>query len=159
MTDEELLREACRYAAEKSQDPNTQNGAVLRVGSRLVYGTNRFTGNIFERDRRAAVAQKYSLIEHAERDAIYRAAAAGVPTAGGTLYCPWFACTDCARAIILAGIGEVVGLISLRRATPPRWENNICTAEMLLIDAGVSLRWLSGRIGASVLFGGEVVEC
>lgn len=159
MNDLDYLREAIRFASENSQDPRTHNGAILRSGSRLVYGTNRFTGTVFDRDRQAAIAQKYDLIEHAERDAIYRAAAAGVPTAGATLYCPWFACTDCARGIILAGITEVVGLISLRRATPARWENNISLAEMLLFDAGVSLRWLNGPVGASVLFGGEVVEC
>jgi dCMP deaminase len=159
MTDIEYLREACRYAVEHSQDPRTQNGAVLRAGARLVYGANRFTGTVFAKDPAAAVAQKYTLIEHAERDAIYRAAAAGVATAGATLYCPWFACTDCARAIILAGIREVVGLMPLRRATPARWEDNILQAEMLLFDAGVSLRWLAGPVGAKICFNGEVVEC
>jgi dCMP deaminase len=48
-------------------------------------------------------------MEHAERDAIYKAAFVGMQTEGATLYVPWFACADCARAIIAAGITRVVG--------------------------------------------------
>lgn len=159
MTEIELIREALRYAAANSQDPATQTGAILRVGGRLVYGANKFTGNIYAKNREAAVLQKRELIEHAERAAIYKAAASGIATAGATLYCPWFACTDCARAIILAGLREVVGLASLRAATPARWENNICMAEMLLADSGVAMRWLGGSVGLSIRFDGRDFQC
>jgi hypothetical protein len=37
------------------------------------------------------------------------AAGRGVSTHGATLYGPWFACRECARATIFGGIKEVVG--------------------------------------------------
>jgi dCMP deaminase len=83
----------------------------------------------------------------------------GVATAGATLYCPWFACTDCARAIIQAGITEVVGLISLRNATPARWLLNVEMAEKMLEEAGVSQRLLAGSVGVTIRFDGRDFQC
>lgn len=159
MTDLDYLREACRYAAASSHDPNTQNGAVLVTGKRLVYAANSYPPGLRRTPERAAAPAKYLFVEHAERAVIYAAAAAGVPTAGSTLYCPWFACTDCARAIILAGVREVVGLAVMRNATPARWLGNVETAERMLEEAGVAQRLLTDKIGAALLFDGREFSC
>ena len=50
---------------------------------------------------------KYLWIEHAERNAIYNAARAGMGLEGCTLYCETPS-MDCARAIVQAGIVQVV---------------------------------------------------
>lgn len=45
---------------------------------------------------------------HAETNAICRAARRGVALNGATLYCSMFPCWDCAKAIVAAGIVEVI---------------------------------------------------
>jgi len=155
----DYLREACRYAAENSYDESTQNGAVLVCGSKLVYATNAFPPGVNRRGLRIDPPLKYLYTEHAERAAIYKAAATGVPTAGAILYCPWFACTDCARGIILAGIREVVGLACARNATPARWANNVDTAELMLAEAGVGMRWMAESVGITLRFDGRDLLC
>lgn len=159
MSDIDRLRDACLYAVRHSHDPDTQNGAVLVTASGTIYAANCVPPGLVRPEHRLARPLKYLYVEHAERAAIYAAAAAGVPTAGATLYCPWFACVDCARAIILAGIREVVGLVAMRNATPARWLENVSLAERMLEEAGVSQRLLAGRVGAEVLFDGRTLSC
>lgn len=150
MTDIDYLREALRYAKANSHD-RTQVGAVLVAGKRSVYAANRRSVTVD--------ASRQDIIEHAERAAIYKAAACGVPTAGAVLYAPWFACTDCARGIILAGIGQVAGLVSLREATPERWRHNLDTADRMLLAAGVGMRWVNETVGVTIIFDGRAMEC
>jgi dCMP deaminase len=155
MTELAILREALRHGAAFSHDERTQVGAVLVTRRQMLYAANIVPPGV----ARNPEADKYAIIEHAERAVIYKAAAAGVPTAGAKLYAPWFACPDCARAIILAGIVEVVGLASLAAATPERWRQKIADATRMLEQAGVSTRWLAGAVGAKIIFNGEVMEC
>ncbi|SFQ05342.1 deoxycytidylate deaminase [Tranquillimonas alkanivorans] len=63
-----------------------------------------------------ASGEKFFWIEHAERNAIYNAARAGVAVEGCTIYVNRFPCADCARAIIQSGIARVV--------CPPRPERD-----------------------------------
>lgn len=158
MADIDILREALRYAAAHSHDESTQCGAVIVSGRRFVYAANQFPPGV-HRPPAGDRAAKYAAIEHAERAAIYKAAACGIGTAGATLYAPWFACTDCARAIILAGIREVVGLLPLRSATPDRWEASIQAAERMLRQAGVNTRLVAESTGIEVLFDGRRTGC
>jgi dCMP deaminase len=159
MSELDYLREACRYAAENSGDDRTQNAAVIVVGRRTVYAANAFPPGVRQDGVRTGPPFKYQFVEHAERAAIYKAAASGVATAGATMYCPWFACTDCARAIILAGIKEVVGLASVYNATPPRWSENIFLASTMLSEAGVAQRWMAGVVGVTIKFDGRDFLC
>ena len=150
------LKVACEQAAG-SHDPHTQNGAVL-VPVRAAYvaiGVNKVPRGILAAPDRLLRPAKYKYIEHAERAAIYAAARYGTPTQSATLYCPWFACTDCARAIILAGVKEVVGHVKPRGATPARWAAEISQAEAMLREAGVGLRWLADDLGVTIRFDGE----
>jgi dCMP deaminase len=96
-------------------------------------------------------------MEHAERAAIYACARHGVATSGCVMYAPWFACPDCARAIILAGIKEVVGLCMLRDLTAEKWRKPIEIADEMLTDAGVSLRWVNEKMGVTLMFDGKAV--
>lgn len=160
MSDVDFLREACRHAAERSEDPHTQVGAVLvSVSGKVIYAANRLPAGIARHAHRKERPAKAMFLEHAERAAIYKAASCGVPTAGGRLYAPWAACPDCARAIISCGIREVVGLIVLRNATPERWRSAIWTADQMLTEAGVGIRWVNERVGVTVQFDGRAVEC
>lgn len=154
------LRTAARYAQD-SDDPHTQNGAVLVPRSANCYvavSANRFPKGVGRTPDRLARPEKYRYIEHAERGAVYAAARIGTPTDGGTLYCPWFACADCARAIICSGVREVVGHVLPRSLTPDRWLDDIALAESMLTEAGVSMRWLAEPLGVKIMFDGEEIQ-
>lgn len=160
MSDIDYLREACRCAVERSEDPRTQVGAVLVAAEgKILSASNRLPAGIARHQHRREHPTKAMFIEHAERAVLYKAAASGVPTAGASLYAPWAACTDCARAIIACGIKEVIGLIVLRNATPERWRSTIWTADQMLMEAGVGIRWVNERVGVTVRFDGREIEC
>jgi dCMP deaminase len=107
--DSKLWMRRAYLNALSSSDPSTQNGAVLvKDNMVLADGYNRFPTGVHMTGARLERPLKYSFMEHAERMAIYTAAADGHNTAGSTLYCLWASCDDCARGIIAAGITEVV---------------------------------------------------
>jgi dCMP deaminase len=81
--------------------------------------------------------EKYKWIEHAERNAIYVAAKNGVPLAGCTIYMTWFPCEECARAIIQAGIVELV--TSSASTDDPSWGERLGVAAQMLREAGVAV--------------------
>lgn len=162
MNDLDYLRIAAVVASEKSGDHRTQNGAVVVPAG---YGGKVFIGmaNDYPVKRWAAgekllPPEKYRYIEHAERRAIYESARLGYPTAGATLYAIWFACPECAKAIISSGVGSVVGSIAAREATPARWEDEVSAGEEMLRDAGVGVRWLAGWLGVKIVFDGKPLE-
>jgi dCMP deaminase len=92
-----------------------------------------------ERHKRPA---KYRWIEHAERNAIYEAASEGRATKGGTMYLPWYPCSDCARGIIQCKLAELVGI-------EPDWDDpsfgpDFLYARDMLAEAGIRVRLTSG---------------
>lgn len=155
----ELLRIAYQYASDNSLDTSTHNGSVLVTsdGEEFVRGTNRLPPGVKPDDRRLNQRpDKYDYMEHAERWAIYTAARQGVPTERATLYVPWYACKDCARGIIVAGIKRVVGHKQMFDKTPERWRESIAIGDEMLDEAGVIRDIYDGPIGGvRVLFNGE----
>ena len=101
----------CKAVACRSKDPNTQLGCVIIGPNHEIRSTgyNSFPRGI--RDdvpERLARPAKYLWIEHAERNAICNAARAGTATEACTIFVEIMPCMDCARAIVQAGITEVV---------------------------------------------------
>lgn len=96
-----------------SKDRSAGTGCVIVGPDRLLRasGYNGFIRGIDdevpERHERPA---NYSWTEHAERNAIYNAAKLGIALEGCIAYVNWYPCTDCARAIVQAGITRLVGL-------------------------------------------------
>lgn len=159
MKDKDFLSVALKIAAAGSEDPNTQTAAIL-----VQFDQHKIAGGIWAANRfpvgvRPALAgpAKHERIEHAERAVIYAAAAAGWGTRGAVMYAPWFACADCARAIVAAGISEVVGSRVLAEATPERWRLAVAAGEAILREAGVIMRWCREPLGATILFDGRRV--
>lgn len=158
--DKKLLKLAY-IIAQESLDPSTQVGAVIykRWARDMPSGSNNFPDGIEPLPERYQDRDtKLVYTEHAERSAIYNAAKIGFNTNGATLYCPWFACIDCARAIICAGISDVVGHKQALDKTPERWLSSVTIAHAMLKEAGVNLRWYDGKIGGdiAVRFNGEI---
>lgn len=83
---------------------------------------------------------RYFVIEHAERAAIFQAMASGRNLAGATIYCTRFPCSDCARAIIWAGIERAV--VPSGFAGEDRWIGAQRAALQMFRDAGITVRYL-----------------
>ena len=99
------------HVASWSKDQSTQVGAVIASPEHriLSVGYNGFPmGANDDVESRHERPQKYLYTEHAERNAIYSAARAGVNISGCTIYIMLFPCADCARAIIQSGLSKVV---------------------------------------------------
>jgi len=167
------LKEAYKIA-QHSPDRSTQNGAILirdnsdfRLENILAYGINEHPRGVLRSEERLSRPLKYAFTEHAERNAIFYAAKSGVKTDGLIMYCPFFACEDCGRAIIQAGIKEVIGYAGPERWSREKaniqgnaidWNKTINKALEMFDEAGVKYRWVDGKIGnIKVLFAEEFV--
>ena len=154
MAEAEFLRFACRMARQESHDARTQCAALIfsAEADKMAWGVNHFPAGCPQ-----IQVKKGDYMEHAERAAIYACTSHGLKTEGCVMYAPWFACPECARAIILAGIKEVVGLCMLRDLTAEKWKKPIEIADEMLTDAGVNLRWVNEKMGVTLMFDGKAV--
>lgn len=143
----ELFLQMAELVSMKSKDRSTKIGAVIVGGEHEVrsVGFNgfprRIDDDVEERHTRPA---KYRWTEHAERNAIYNAARIGIPTAGCAMYTTGraVACTDCARAIIQAGITTLYGRTErkeIHRAKGSHWDEDLALATKMLLEAGIEL--------------------
>lgn len=144
MTWDEYFIKIARVVAEKSKDNSTQVGAVIVSPNHEILSTgfNGFPRGIDELDdERWERPQKYDWVEHAERNAIYNAARNGVQTNGATLYLNWrpIPCINCAKAIIQAGIKEIVGPDVPFGGKGEQWNDEMTFAKRMLLEAGVEL--------------------
>jgi dCMP deaminase len=155
-SDEQWLLMAYQ-AATKSPDPSTQNGAVIPAHNNVVLqACNEFPVGVKYAEGRLERPLKYSFIEHAERNVVYQAAKLGVSLHGLTMYACWFACADCARAIIQSGITKVVGHKQMMDGTPDHWKESIKVAFDMFQEAGVQTELLDVYLnGPRVLFNGK----
>ncbi len=168
--DREYLKLAYQQAYN-SPDPSTQCGAVIVIEDDyeddivMGEGCNGFHQGVKVTEERLCDRdKKLTFIEHAERTAIYHAIRdgyTGVHFRDSTMYAPWFACADCARAIIGVGIRKVVGHKLCQRMTPTRWEASIKDALTMFDEAGVEYSWWDGDVFTkslkpeALLFNGE----
>jgi dCMP deaminase len=136
------LRGALDFARQSS-DPSTQNGAILvtpaygRDGFPIAQGYNTLPTGVRDQSDRWLSPAKYKFVEHAERNAIYEAARLGFATHGAVMFCPWAACSDCARAIIQAGIKVLVRCPSSMPAE--HWAEDILLGDLMMTEAGVRI--------------------
>jgi len=158
-TDEYWLDLAYRHASIESFDPSTQNAAVIVLnGCILSTGVNSLPSGVERIPDRLQRPVKYQWTEHAERNAIYRAASCGIKVRGATMYCPWAPCAECARAIIQSGIRELVGHDASMHATRPDWAESLAIAIQMMEEAGVIFRKVHGQFGVPVRFNGQMVQ-
>ena len=102
-------------AAMRSKDPNTQVGACIVDGENRILSTgyNGFpcgcSDDEFPWEREGSFGEtKYPFVVHAELNAILNAR--GKNLSGAKIYVALFPCNECAKAIIQAGLKEVVYL-------------------------------------------------
>ena len=138
-------------AAERSKDPNTQVGACIVDDQNRILSTgyNGFpqgcSDDEFPWGRDGAEGEtKYPFVVHAELNAILNNR--GKNLAGSRLYVALFPCNECAKAIIQAGIGEVVYLSDKYHDTP-----STTASRRMLEAAGVKCSCFKPTKGQIVL--------
>ncbi len=126
-------------AAARSPNRIRQVGAVLatRDGGEIV-ACNRFPAGVRDLPERHEGDGRFVWMEHAERNAIFEAARAGLATAGGRLTTTFFPCIDCARAIVASGI------VCVDTPAPafddPVWGAAFERSQIILREGGVEIR-------------------
>jgi dCMP deaminase len=148
-----LMHDAYRFA-QRSPDPSTQNAAMLfNVSGLLIgHGINEFPEGVEYTNDRWERPLKYEVIEHAERNAIFMAAKHGLSTEQSTMVVPWAACSDCARAVIQAGVRRLVRhKQATDRGQGRNWDGTITTADMMLREAGVQVIDYDGSCGGDIV--------
>lgn len=119
-------------ASMRSKDPNTQVGACIvdRENRILSTGYNGFpmgcSDDVFPWERDGGFLEtKYPFVVHAELNAILNAH--GKNLVGSRIYVDLFPCHECAKAIIQAGISEIIYLYDKYAQT----ESTIASKKML----------------------------
>lgn len=127
-----------------SKDRSRQVGCVVVAPDNSIraVGFNGFPRGLNDtHDHRHERPAKYHWTEHAERNAIYSAARNGIPLAQCRMYLPWFPCVDCARAVVQAGISELIALEP--DYADQQWGEGFRISVELLEEAGVEIRFIS----------------
>jgi dCMP deaminase len=132
--------------AAKSKDKHTQVGAIIVGPDNEIRSTgyNSFVRGLDDTvPERFERPEKYTWIEHAERNSIYNAARVGIPLKDCTIYTPGRPCIDCARAIVSVGITRsVIGENKVWSKDPARikeLEIEWSKIETMFIECGI---WL-----------------
>ena len=100
-----------KHYATWSKDIKTGVGCVIvsETNNEISMGYNGFPRGANDSiNERYYKPLKYAWTEHSERNAIFKAAKEGHSTDGCKMYVTYFPCHECARAIIQAGIKEII---------------------------------------------------
>ena len=134
---DEYFMSVALLASMRSKDPNTQVGACIVGEDKRIISTgyNGFPRGCSDDEfpwNRDGEETKYPYVVHAELNAILNAG--GRNLNGSKLYVALFPCNECAKAIIQAGIKEVVYLSDKYDGTP-----SVLASKRMLRAAGVKL--------------------
>lgn len=135
--DDDFWMQRAREVAFASDDPDKKVGCVIvnpRTNRLVMNGANTLADGVKVTHDRVNKPNKYDWIEHAERNAIFRAARTGISLNGMTMYLPWFPCVECARAIMQAGIARLV--CTRPDFTHHKWGHSHEIATEMLVEGG-----------------------
>jgi len=136
-----VYMEIARLVAQLSDEPSRHTSAVFvsADGTNIIASAaNHSLPKLMWHEERFQKPKKYLYIEHAERNAIYDACRRGVSLKGSTVYLPWFPCVECARALALVGIKNMV-------CVEPNWNEeryNFLDAKAILEESGVRIKYV-----------------
>lgn len=128
-----------REVGSWSHDPGTKVGCVLVLEKRILsVGFNGFPQNLSDslelyKDRE----YKLAVTVHAEANAILNAAKNGAKTQFCTAYVTFPPCSQCAAALIQAGVAKVVCPDPAN--APERWKVSFKLANEMLFQAGLTV--------------------
>ena len=137
---DEYFMGVAMLAARRSKDPNTQVGACIVSQNNIIISTgyNGLPNGCSDDEypwEREGKETKYPFVVHAELNAILNAN--GRDLRGSKLYVALFPCNECAKAIIQAGVKEVLYLSDKYADTPATR-----ASKRMMDSAGVKYRQL-----------------
>ena len=135
--------------AMKSKDESTHIGAVVVGPNNEIKSTdyNSFVRGLNDNIKaRQEKPEKYYWFEHAERNAIYNATLIGTSLKGCRVYTNGIPCMDCARAIVQAGITEVIMDKKWNENNPDIWKKHAGRSIAMFKEVGVRVRPWDGKI-------------
>ena len=140
ITWDEYFMGVAMLAARRSKDPNTQVGACIVSQDKIIIspGYNGLPNGCSDDEypwEREGEETKYPYVVHAELNAILNAY--GRDLRGSRLYVALFPCNECAKAIIQAGVKEVLYLSDKYASTAATR-----ASKRMLDSAGVTYRQL-----------------
>ena len=140
ITWDEYFMGVAMLAARRSKDPNTQVGACIVSPDNIIISTgyNGLPNGCSDDEypwEREGEETKYPYVVHAELNAILNAN--GRDLRGSRLYVALFPCNECAKAIIQAGVKEVLYLSDNYASTAATR-----ASKRMLDSAGVTYRQL-----------------
>ena len=140
ITWDEYFMGVAMLAARRSKDPNTQVGACIVSPYNIIISTgyNGLPNGCSDDEypwEREGEETKYPYVVHAELNAILNAN--GRDLRGSRLYVALFPCNECAKAIIQAGVKEVLYLSDKYASTAATR-----ASKRMLDSAGVTYRQL-----------------
>lgn len=140
ITWDEYFTGVAMLAARRSKDPNTQVGACIVSPDNIIISTgyNGLPNGCSDDEypwEREGEETKYPYVVHAELNAILNAN--GRDLRGSRLYVALFPCNECAKAIIQAGVKEVLYLSDKYASTAATR-----ASKRMLDSAGVTYRQL-----------------
>ena len=118
----------------RSKDPNTKVGSVIVDDEYRILSTgyNGFTKGMFDTEKMWEKPIKYTYVVHSEINAILNSRTS---VAGNRIFTTKFPCVDCTKAIIQAGLKEVI--------TSDQTCKSI-SAQLLMFSSGdVKLRYMN----------------
>lgn len=146
---DEYFMGVAMLAAQRSKDPNTQVGACIVSPDNIILSTgyNGFPKGCSDDEypwEREGAETKYPYVVHAELNAILNCN--GNSLRGARIYVALFPCNECAKAIIQAGLTEVIYLSDKYKDTPATM-----ASKRMLGSAGVVMRQMKPKRDAITL--------
>ena len=137
----DALLDTAITAARHSPNRVRRVGAVLfpADGRAPVSACNTYPRGVRDTEARHQGNGRLIWMEHAERNAIFAAARAGIALEGASIVTTYFPCVDCARAIVQSGIRHVHTLPP--DLADPVWGESFIYARTVLEEAGIELHF------------------
>lgn len=131
-----------------SKDPHTKVGAILLTADFtriLATGINGFPRKMNDETpaERWCRPTKYRYVAHAEMNAICNAAQSGTSTEGSVAVVTLYPCSNCAKALIQAGITKVYYPANSFYHNQEQWAEDFATAQEMFEECGVEVNALS----------------
>lgn len=166
----EYLNHCYTIAKNHSHDPVTQIGSCLvnEQGESISTGYNGFIKQIdnlsvveMRAHPDAQKPNKYTVFEHAERRVIFNHISGRdscVKMNSLVMFCPYFSCAECSRAICLSGIKLVIGHKTPISHCPERWRESILAGRKMFDEYGVMYYEWDGIVGNTMMINGQNIE-
>jgi dCMP deaminase len=136
--DDNIYMLMAHSVAAMSPNHGRKTSAVfVRDGEVITADYNTFPEGVQQFPERLERPTCYIYVEHAERNAIAKAAKKGIRLEGCTVYMAWFPCVECARTLVNAGIVRVVCI-------EPDWvdaQYHFQDSRTVLLEGGIEIHY------------------